>query len=170
MCGEKEDVLVLIPHCWGSPPRVRGKAFQSLSQAGWRGITPACAGKSDQRAERGAGDGDHPRVCGEKDKSCEGPTGDAGSPPRVRGKVKRFPNLRGERRITPACAGKSNLGDVLKNVSKDHPRVCGEKRQTAEKDHSLLGSPPRVRGKVIYDHQAGAAAGITPACAGKSQL
>ena len=51
---------------------------------------------------------DHPRVCGEKlpvlgDKGVY-----KGSPPRVRGKASVESVMPAARRITPACAGKSN--------------------------------------------------------------
>ena len=73
-------------------------------------------------------------------------------------------------RITPAYAGKSLIGLQNPFASKDHPRVCGEKRDEMAarahqwRDHPrvcgekisrgapkmpLLGSPPRMRGKVI---------------------
>ena len=34
----------------------------------------------------------------------------------------------------------------------------------------MVGSPPRVRGKVLYDMVATGLLGITPACAGKSSV
>ena len=51
-------------------------------------------------------------------------------------------------RITPACAGKSLFYLGTCRLTKDHPRVCGEKRRPDRR-----GSPSK---------------GITPACAGKS--
>ena len=29
-------------------------------------------------------------------------------------------------RITPACAGKTLVGEIVGTVQEDHPRVCGE--------------------------------------------
>ena len=70
-------------------------------------------------------------------------------------------------RITPACAGKRlHHRKNLHNVQ-DHPRVCGEKFSKSTRKRSGIGSPPRVRGKVLSIPAAGGFAGITPACAGK---
>ena len=74
-----------------------------------------------------------------------------------------------ERRITPACAGKSkkrHLGGWKKG---DHPRVCGEKFTCFAHHSTLPGSPPRVRGKVLAAGLNDLVDGITPACAGKSE-
>ena len=53
-------------------------------------------------------------------------------------------------------------------LTRDHPRVCGEKPSR----HVLLvfreGSPPRVRGKENRQRALARVTGITPACAGKS--
>ena len=71
-------------------------------------------------------------------------------------------------RITPAYAGKSlgQRGKVL--CMGDHPRVCGEKALTFFQPSSVMGSPPRVRGKGVVHVRAQIGEGITPACAGKS--
>ena len=50
----------------------------------------------------------------------------------------------------------------------DHPRACGEKVAYACITDVILGSPPRVRGKVRLSGACVAGAGITPARAGKS--
>ena len=46
--------------------------------------------------------------------------------------------------------------------------MCGEKPTCLVMPMGLLGSPPRVRGKVELHHQDQTHVGITPACAGKS--
>ena len=50
-----------------------------------------------------------------------------GSPPHARGKATAFSAFQAHRRITPACAGKSDLLGESQGGRKDHPRVCGEK-------------------------------------------
>ena len=45
--------------------------------------------------------------------------------------------------------------------------MCGEKRQLGVHPERLAGSPPRVRGKVLWHIPPAHALGITPACAGK---
>ena len=51
----------------------------------------------------------------------------------------------------------------------DHPRVRGEKLLFFVGKPVRWGSPPRVRGKVMVRYANHIKAGITPACAGKSQ-
>ena len=70
--------------------------------------------------------------------------------------------------ITPAYAGKSVSWYLVWSHIQDHPRVCGEKVVIYWRRRCLLGSPPRMRGKVtmnLYPHDI---EGITPAYAGKS--
>ncbi len=72
--------------------------------------------------------------------------------------------------ITPACAGKTKWLD--KNISniRDHPRMCGENFFIAFVHTVIPGSPPHVRGKQIERTNVDAAMGITPACAGKTEI
>ena len=111
------------------------------------GITPACAGKRRGCCCRIRAGGDHPRVCGEKLYEIDGRSYFWGSPPRVRGKGKKETESTFRQRITPACAGKSNLVGFRLELDQDHPRVCGEKTRLVACFCSLEGSPPRVRGK-----------------------
>ena len=73
-----------------------------------------------------------------------------------------------EKRITPACAGKTKEVKQKVTYEKDHPRVCGENSQCHRLHTQGRGSPPRVRGKlmVLVEHKHGGR--ITPACAGKT--
>ncbi len=71
------------------------------------GITPAHAGKSIPQQGEPAAHEDHPRACGEKTSRIGFAAITAGSPPRMRGKVRRWVTDRGQHRITPAHAGKS---------------------------------------------------------------
>ena len=70
--------------------------------------------------------------------------------------------------ITPAYAGKSALQLCTDSCSRDHPRVCGEKRLMVVMEYAAVGSPPRMRGKVQAPVQYPGRSGITPAYAGKS--
>ena len=91
-----------------------------------------------------------------------------GSPPRVRGKGEQTARPHYHMRITPACAGKRRLSAKTASRSRDHPRVCGEKRTRQAVWTQCGGSPPRVRGKVVLLLVGWLLSGITPACAGKS--
>ena len=147
---------------------MRGKA-RCLCREGRGGrITPACAGKSLSDLYYYASERDHPRVCGEKDHRARARTTRIGSPPRVRGKVAYLLEDNSRDGITPACAGKSWGCLRWRLVSKDHPRVCGEKHTGYERNRNRIGSPPRVRGKDCDGGLCRRAVRITPACAGKS--
>ena len=132
------------------------------------GITPAYAGKREGPKNAQSKVGDHPRVCGEKCIPLTRGHGRQGSPPRMRGKGVKQSNSRIRMGITPAYAGKSSMLFPLPFPSGDHPRVCGEKRHTTKPEHSKIGSPPRMRGKVFMQTRTIRAFGITPAYAGKS--
>ena len=167
MCGEKvlgEPEMTIME---GSPPRVRGKEVRPVRRKRRIRITPACAGKSSTIPTLRLGHQDHPRVCGEKSTRRFLGSAVTGSPPRVRGKVLYLYLLLGHIRITPACAGKSRACLALSAAAEDHPRVCGEKHYTTLVWAFVLGSPPRVRGKVLLSICFVCDFRITPACAGK---
>ena len=126
VCGENNPPRSNISSSLGSPPRVRGKQYETVAEVEVVGITPACAGKTSPPRPRPSGARDHPRVCGENSLSEASGLFDQGSPPRVRGKpcFGRVASLNW--RITPACAGKTiRLGQISLHLW-DHPRVCGE--------------------------------------------
>ena len=93
---------------------------------------------------------DHPRVCGEKAVIHLKVRFFTGSPPRMRGKDVPWSFNQGLGGITPAYAGKSAFGLLSSAESGDHPRVCGEKFNGMTDDELQEGSPPRMRGKVIF--------------------
>ena len=130
-------------------------------------ITPAYAGKSCTSSHVSRLLGDHPRVCGEKCRRYRLFLLPLGSPPRMRGKgpLCHAPCI--GPRITPAYAGKSRSKPYRLSVERDHPRVCGEKSGGVQRMNKLVGSPPRMRGKVLLYLRIFAVGGITPAYAGK---
>ena len=69
--------------------------------------------------------------------------------------------------ITPAHAGKRRTPKQCVFNSRDHPRMCGEKRYLVWWWVPSSGSPPRMRGKVRAIVDAALEGGITPAYAGK---
>ena len=71
-------------------------------------------------------------------------------------------------RITPACAGKTQVKYLYHFRCGDHPRVCGENHLKSLPMRHGLGSPPRVRGKHIEYTDEQQRQRITPACAGKT--
>ena len=92
----------------------------------------------------------------------------SGSPPPMRGKVLLRCVQVGISRITPAYAGKSAGCHIQPKPDRDHPRLCGEKPNWNGLAHTVLGSPPPMRGKAPVVVGRYAPSGITPAYAGKS--
>ena len=92
-------------------------------------ITPAYAGKRDEFDAKVQAEKDHPRICGEKEFNIDIPLGSRGSPPHMRGKgdLCCLPKLRVG--ITPAYAGKSWVISTSCICARDHPRICGEKKE-----------------------------------------
>ena len=147
VCGEKQKKSPTGLVTRGSPPHVRGKGADEQGVGGVAGITPAYAGKRVRCSQQALPCTDHPRMCGEKRQDRLDYYVPQGSPPHVRGKAKGDELGLSQTRITPACAGKSNLFVFRRIEPKDHPRVCGEKVDLARMPASKPGSPPRMRGK-----------------------
>ena len=114
---------------------MRGKA-QLLRIPDTRdGITPAYAGKSVHFLFLFCFIQDHPRLCGEKGTLDFIECTVIGSPPPMRGKVSDV-FLQGlYTRITPAYAGKRVIVLLHWILTKDHPRLCGEKHQSKQLKH-----------------------------------
>ena len=148
---------------------MRGKEISVGGDNGMKRITPAYAGKRDGGLAVIGSHEDHPRVCGEKTMPEVIGNGHIGSPPRMRGKVRQTYTKVISYRITPAYAGKSQSPWCLCRSCWDHPRVCGEKRQSQQSGAAMRGSPPRMRGKVSVCKLPCCNQGITPAYAGKSE-
>ena len=85
----------------------------------------------------------------------------------MRGKVVFRVVVLAFRGITPAYAGKSRPNRRAAGPVWDHPRMCGEKRSVSALLSAVMGSPPRMRGKVAAIKSAPLGRRITPACAGK---
>ena len=147
---------------------MRGKQGVRVNQCCVDRITPAHAGKTCFTENASAFVSDHLRACGENAASCVPFDGARGSPPRVRGKLSSYISLLRVHRITPACAGKTSGRTSAAAGMSDHPRVCGENWKNKEILWSELGSPPRVRGKLINQKLRELESRITPACAGKT--
>ena len=165
--GKSRVRNIVSVHIYGSPPPMRGKGFDVPVIQRQDGITPAYAGKSGIVSLYAEFFQDHPRLCGEKVLSWIGIGFGAGSPPPMRGKAYFRCFFGTSVRITPAYAGKSTCVHQQKAPAKDHPRLCGEKPERCICPHSLVGSPPPMRGKVLYTICNYKWCRITPAYAGK---
>ena len=166
-CGEKMGVGCPEYILLGSPPHMRGKVHFLRRQDRRAGITPAHAGKSGPGDSRVLDLRDHPRTCGEKSNTVSPGALYRGSPPHMRGKDRMGTILTVTPGITPAHAGKSIRRYFSNVLAGDHPRTCGEKRNTCYHLLLITGSPPHMRGKVLNFDCVAPAHGITPAHAGK---
>ena len=148
---------------------MRGKAKDCRPPAEIIRITPAYAGKSQSKGNAACVRKDHPRLCGEKGYGFFVNASNVGSPPPMRGKAYVLREDLPDVGITPAYAGKriSALSSI--GVPKDHPRLCGEKREKQKFCLFFRGSPPPMRGKGSKQIQALEKQRITPAYAGKSE-
>ena len=55
-------------------------------------------------------------------------------------------------RNIPAYAGKTTIPERFGGLTKEHPRVRGENRQTPADERSVFGTSPRTRGKPSAAH------------------
>ena len=70
--------------------------------------------------------------------------------------------------ITPAYAGKTHYFASLYKPSWDHPRVCGKDGDAFDEETLKLGSPPRMRERLLPAQDVVIYTRITPAYAGKT--
>ena len=86
----------------------------------------------------------------------------------MRGKLNLAHSKSGDTGITPADAGKTCRFGVFCRARWDHPRGCGENNFSTADMYSAIGSPPRMRGKLLSATVDAGNNGITPADAGKT--
>ena len=165
VCGADENIRRALDWDTGSPPRVRSRL---VPPAAWNlrpGITSACA-EQTRTCSCGSGSGrDHLRVCGADIIADRVIVVDDGSPPRVRSRHDVVHENVHEVGITSACAEQTSLSSSSSLSCGDHLRVCGADHAAADTVTSLVGSPPRVRSRLVVDCEACAGMGITSACA-----
>ena len=157
-------------HCPGSPPRMRGIPFSTLTAEILQRITPAHAGNTYKDKAQDYVLRDHPRACGEYSAHGIRQCRYGGSPPRMRGIRFQGDNHLSQHGITPAHAG--NTCRLLWQVGQcqDHPRACGEYSDAGLTQKASAGSPPRMRGILFeFTHDFGVP-GITPAHAGNTVI
>ena len=95
---------------------------------------------------------------------------DVGSSPRVRGK--RADRCAGQPRVglIPARAGKTMCEGLSRGTARAHPRACGENGCPGWSICGLVGSSPRVRGKLPRALDVRVFLGLIPARAGKTHV
>ncbi len=107
-------------------------------------------------------------MCGKNTTGCFQGTLDEGSPPRVREEQSNAKRENDDKRITPACAGRTHTLRLKIASSQDHPRVCGKNTYAHCIKEFATGSPPRVREEPYGDNFRNTFFRITPACAGRT--
>ena len=147
-CGENVRRVSSDFNRRGSPPHLRGKQFGAHPLERQVRITPAPAGKTSIIGNTICFAEDHPRTCGENLSPFCAPCAIRGSPPHLRGKLGLPESSKAPPRITPAPAGKTRLLRLVLHRNRDHPRTCGENRDTIFFYIRLRGSPPHLRGKL----------------------
>ena len=109
-------------------------------------IIPAYAGSTLVASSTAMSSRDHPRVCGEHALAVRVCCPDMGSSPRMRGAHSLINNSQFDIGIIPAYAGSTRAGRHSVSSARDHPRVCGEHRETEQRKRVCVGSSPRMRG------------------------
>ena len=125
-CGENGLADPVDAVFGGSSPRMRGKLTLLSAGDNLNRLIPACAGKTGLMPPVGYRRPAHPRVCGENSEHYARKPRPSGSSPRVRGKRLGQKVIDAERRLIPACAGKTLVCGLFLWFAWAHPRVCGE--------------------------------------------
>ena len=165
VCGADHLGLILVMEKLGSPPRVRSRRRLAVAHAGGTGITSACAEQTAYAAGIPAKPRDHLRVCGADEQEPYDTAIITGSPPRVRSRLQKFRVDDLAERITSACAEQTMTEDKRKRHRWDHLRVCGADPPSFSILAAGVGSPPRVRSRLIVPAHVPYRRGITSACA-----
>ena len=91
----------------------------------------------------------HPRVCGADCPGRERLDGHLGSSPRVRGRRATAGEKQHAQGLIPACAGQTRHYAPTPPASRAHPRVCGADTFRSVHGCAVVGSSPRVRGRLL---------------------
>ena len=86
----------------------------------------------------------------------------------MRGKLPKRDLASGPARNIPAYAGKTSSQLVMRWLNSEHPRVCGENTVAERVDDGVVGTSPRMRGKLCFLVVCGENHGNIPAYAGKT--
>ena len=133
------------------------------------GLTPANAGTTPNQSPRGYGREAHPRECGDDSSWPSTPSTEFGSPPRMRGRPPRLPRSWCSCRLTPANAGTTFDGAKFLFERTAHPRECGDDGWAFACGIAVVGSPPRIRGRLEKDRGIFDPRRLTPANAGTTE-
>ena len=91
-----------------------------------------------------------------------------GSSPRMRGTHREQRDRHAAAGIIPAHAGNTLPAATSEDMSRDHPRACGEHSSLCQMHATMVGSSPRMRGTLIPRVSNSTIGGIIPAHAGNT--
>ena len=91
-----------------------------------------------------------------------------GSPPLARGRHGPDDEKNLSPGLTPACAGKTDVGHGVRSLARAHPRLRGEDSDSSTPIETFQGSPPLARGRRLSSGRLPFRQRLTPACAGKT--
>ena len=149
MCGADISGATSDATPAGSPPRVRSRRHRGTGQSDRPGITSACAEQTVSSSPDEDSKRDHLRVCGADFNHAYSTSRQKGSPPRVRSRHLLLRTVWADVGITSACAEQTLRSRLPERSAMDHLRVCGADDNPMVNDVLELGSPPRVRSRLI---------------------
>ena len=169
-CGEHKGGQSFDCRQQGSSPRMRGTQLTNRTATCTPGIIPAHAGNTPSMRSSMARVRDHPRACGEHALDWESQDNPQESSPRMRGtQYVRVRHVGGDG-IIPAHAGNTLPAATSEDMSRDHPRACGEHSSLCQMHATMVGSSPRMRGTPVVFAAVRTEHGIIPAHAGNTSL
>ena len=166
--GENTGYSTYYNHTGRTSPRTRGKHCRRVVTAVATRNIPAHAGKTAPPAPDVEHSQEYPRVCGENGSTAPWPGSCRGTSPRMRGKPFQVPVVVAHVGNILAYAGKTRWHCACSRSSSEHPRVCGENAARAASVKPLVGTSPRMRGKLPTQIGLKESRGNIPAYAGKT--
>ena len=149
---------------------MRGKLRTALSDQRYLGLIPAHAGKTRGHNRAHAQGRAHPRACGENALPSRMTRLRSGSSPRMRGKHAGVNAREVGCGLIPAHAGKTHIHVSEHCANAAHPRACGENFPKVWMMLLMMGSSPRMRGKLAAPILDILDVRLIPAHAGKTIL
>ena len=147
---------------------MRGKHVYRLLLDEATRIIPAHAGQTAILTGCRSWRKDHPRACGANGHCDRHYRMIFGSSPRMRGKPAGYTHWSAASRIIPAHAGQTPRSAEHGERVTDHPRACGANHVQHPVEERVLGSSPRMRGKLTQHVILADFIRIIPAHAGQT--
>ena len=132
-------------------------------------FTPTLVGKTQSLPVMATISWVHPHACGENSLFSTKRGEQPGSPPRLWGKLARRPPARPAERFTPTLVGKTCKSGRPSQPRWVHPHACGENGNVLSSIMIILGSPPRLWGKLKRQNSLCFYTRFTPTLVGKTR-